>query len=140
MSFVELLAANHHCEEEVMSTIKVQCQCGQRYAFELEAVEGGMPYPVACPTCGADGTAAANDLMAQRGQADTAVAAAPSGGGLRLREATTAPAAQLAAAPPSAKVSGGRPAMLWKSLKATGASNTLYSANSKNVCLSLATG
>jgi hypothetical protein len=48
-----------------MIPIKIQCGCGQRYAFDVEPVHGRMPSPVACPVCGADGTAAANELIAR---------------------------------------------------------------------------
>src|SRR6266568_4055951 len=49
----------------IMIPIKIQCGCGQRYAFDVEPVQGRMPYAVACPACGVDGTAAANELIAQ---------------------------------------------------------------------------
>ncbi len=45
--------------------IKVQCTCGQKYAFEVEAAGGRMPWPVNCPSCGADGTATANEILRQ---------------------------------------------------------------------------
>ena len=48
-----------------MMPIKVLCGCGQKYAFDIEPVNGRMPMPVACPVCGADGTAAANEIIAQ---------------------------------------------------------------------------
>lgn len=48
-----------------MIPIKIQCGCGQRYEFEVEPVGGQMPNPVACPACGADGTAAANTVIIQ---------------------------------------------------------------------------
>lgn len=48
-----------------MVQIKIQCGCGQRYAFEVEPVHGFMPGNVACPVCGADGTPAANDAIAK---------------------------------------------------------------------------
>src|SRR5689334_11131331 len=48
-----------------MTAVKVECDCGQRYAFDVEPVHGRMPAPVACPTCGADGTARANAILAQ---------------------------------------------------------------------------
>src|ERR1700744_3030313 len=47
-----------------MIPVKIQCSCGQRYAFEIEPVCGRMFAPVACPVCGADGTSAANDVIA----------------------------------------------------------------------------
>jgi len=46
-------------------SVKVQCSCGQRYEFEVEPVAGRMPTPVTCPSCGADGTDAANASIAQ---------------------------------------------------------------------------
>jgi hypothetical protein len=48
-----------------MIPVKIQCGCGQRYTFEVEPVNGRMATTVACPACGADGTAAANEFIAQ---------------------------------------------------------------------------
>jgi hypothetical protein len=48
-----------------MNTVKIECDCGQRYAFDVEPIHGRMPAPVACPGCGADGTAKANAVLAQ---------------------------------------------------------------------------
>lgn len=45
--------------------IKIQCGCGQRYAFEAEVDGGQMPFTVACPVCGTDGTTAANSAITQ---------------------------------------------------------------------------
>ena len=45
--------------------VKIQCACGQRYAFDVEPVNGRLPAPVHCPKCGVDGTAAANQIIAQ---------------------------------------------------------------------------
>ncbi len=47
-----------------MVPVKIQCGCGQRYAFDIEPVNGQMPSTVACPVCGADGTPAANEAIA----------------------------------------------------------------------------
>ncbi len=44
--------------------IKIQCQCGSKYSFEVEPVEGRMPFSVHCPTCNAEGTDAANQFIA----------------------------------------------------------------------------
>lgn len=49
-----------------MITLKIQCGCGQRYAFDAEPVAGRLGSPVACPVCGSDGTAAANVILAQK--------------------------------------------------------------------------
>jgi hypothetical protein len=46
-----------------MIPIKIQCECGQRYAFETEPLGGKLASPVNCPACGADGTAAANEII-----------------------------------------------------------------------------
>jgi hypothetical protein len=58
-----------------MVPIKIQCDCGQKYAFEVEPVHGRMPYAVTCPSCGADGTAKANAIIAQSTPAQAQVAA-----------------------------------------------------------------
>jgi len=61
--------------------IKILCECGQKYAFDLESIDGGMAYPVQCPICGTDGTAAANRAIARHLESQTT--SAP---GLRLGE------------------------------------------------------
>jgi hypothetical protein len=48
-----------------MVPIKIQCGCGQKYAFDVEPVNGRMTSAVACPICGVDGTTAANEMIAQ---------------------------------------------------------------------------
>jgi hypothetical protein len=45
--------------------LKVVCNCGQKFAFDVEPVNGRMPVSVSCPGCGRDGTQAANDLLTQ---------------------------------------------------------------------------
>ena len=47
--------------------LKVVCNCGQKFKFDVEPVNGRMPFTVNCPTCGLDGTATANTLLAQNG-------------------------------------------------------------------------
>ena len=86
----------------MMIPIKIQCGCGQRYAFEVAPVNGRMPALVACPVCGVDGTAAANEYIAQ----SAVVAAAPAAGapvriaGLPPSVRVAAPAAPAVAAAP----------------------------------------
>jgi hypothetical protein len=46
--------------------VKVVCHCGQKYAFDVFPVNNQMPSPVKCPICQADGTAAANEILAQK--------------------------------------------------------------------------
>ncbi len=73
-----------------MIPIKIECACGQHYAFDVEPVAGSMPSRVACPACGADGTAAANAIIAQ------AMPAAPVAPPRRIQmqlSATSAPTA-----------------------------------------------
>jgi hypothetical protein len=88
-----------------MIPVKVQCTCGQRYAFDVNPVDGHMPAPVKCPSCGADGTVAANQLIAQALAAQPApqpvavpAAPAPTSSGIRL--AIPPPPAPTVAAPP----------------------------------------
>lgn len=77
--------------------LKVQCDCGQKYKFDVEPVNGQMPFRVSCPICGIDGTDKANTLL--RAQAPAmASAPPPPPGGLRLGIAPPPPPA--AAAPP----------------------------------------
>src|SRR3954467_5172934 len=59
-----------------MIPIKIQCGCGQRYAFEVEPVSGHMPSAITCPVCGSDGTEAANQAIAHSAPAQPAVVAA----------------------------------------------------------------
>lgn len=48
-----------------MITVKILCGCGQKYSFDVEPYNGRMPAPVQCPVCRADGTAAANEIIAR---------------------------------------------------------------------------
>lgn len=43
--------------------VKIDCPCGTRYGFDVEPEHGQMPTPVACPSCGQDGTGAANAFL-----------------------------------------------------------------------------
>jgi hypothetical protein len=49
-----------------MIYVKIVCPCGQKYAFDVLPVDNRMPSPVKCPVCRADGTAAANEILAQK--------------------------------------------------------------------------
>ncbi len=70
-------------------TIKIQCGCGTRYSFEVEPRDGVMPFRVNCPACNADGTEAANQIIAQTPEAEQTTQP-------RLRrQATAAPAADV---------------------------------------------
>jgi outer membrane protein assembly factor BamB len=46
-------------------TIKIHCPCGSKYSFEVDPVEGRMPFAVHCPTCHAEGTETANQVIAE---------------------------------------------------------------------------
>ena len=81
-------------------TIKVLCECGQKFAFDVEPVNGRMPGTVQCPACGADGTAAANaNIASQIGTASPKATPAPVA-------VLNVPAAAPAAAP-SVRIAGG---------------------------------
>jgi len=45
--------------------IKVVCNCGQKYKFDVEPVNQRMPFSVACPVCNLDGTHLANGVLAE---------------------------------------------------------------------------
>lgn len=46
--------------------VKIDCPCGTRFGFDVDPEEGHMPCAVACPGCGADGTAAADAFIRSR--------------------------------------------------------------------------
>ncbi len=46
--------------------VKIQCDCGTRYKFDVEPLHGRMPQKVGCPHCGADGTPAANAFLREK--------------------------------------------------------------------------
>jgi hypothetical protein len=48
-----------------MIPVKIFCDCGQKYAFDVQPLDGKMPSPVFCPVCGRDGTADANQYIAK---------------------------------------------------------------------------
>jgi hypothetical protein len=77
-----------------MVPVKIECECGQRYAFDVEPVDGRMPGSIACPACGADGTPAANQSITRHFA--TAVPITPT-----IRMISPAPA-QVAPATPAA--------------------------------------
>ncbi|HEV2696124.1 MAG TPA: hypothetical protein VG347_24760 [Verrucomicrobiae bacterium] len=49
-----------------MIAVKIECDCGQHYAFDVEPVNGRMGTEVACPSCGVDGTPAADHAIARQ--------------------------------------------------------------------------
>ena len=91
-----LLPANSTCLLTV--EIKIQCDCGTKFKFDVEPVNGMMPAPVHCPTCNADATVSANVVISQNRQAALA-APAPPVGGIRLRVAGAAAPAEAAESP-----------------------------------------
>src|SRR6266481_5999145 len=82
-----------------MLEIKVQCDCGQRYKFDVEPVDGRMPFTVNCPICGSNGTEKANEILqGMSRQNAAALSAAPA----FLGVATAAPVlTQTQASPPA---------------------------------------
>jgi uncharacterized protein YxjI len=99
--------------------LKILCHCGIKYKFDVELVHGRLPAPVHCPNCGVDGTAGANQMLAQLfpaaapaaatapSLAPVAVAAAPAslvpavpaGSNLRISGKTSAAAGAPASVP-----------------------------------------
>ena len=92
-----------------MTELKVVCDCGQKYKFDVEPVNNQMPFTIACPICKADGTTKANQLLQQRSvfkPVDAAPASAPPPPPRRISvKPPAAPASApvaVAAAPPTA--------------------------------------
>lgn len=92
--------------------LKVVCNCGQKYKFDVEPVNQRMPFAVNCPVCAMDGTELANSLLMQRAAPVTVgavvapglVAAAPAPAGLKINRppppVTPPPIPVAAVAPP----------------------------------------
>jgi len=94
--------------------LKVQCDCGQKFKFDVEPVNNQMPFPVTCPVCGADGTSKANGLLkAQAAAPPVPVAVATGAAPAQLRISATAPPVATAPPPPRMPTTAGvaRPAM-----------------------------
>src|SRR5580658_6517398 len=76
--------------------LKVVCGCGQKYKFDVEPVNGQMPFAVNCPSCGVDGTPVANQLLAEHFISNPPAPAPPppppASGGLRINRPAPAPA------------------------------------------------
>ncbi len=93
----------------MMIPIKIECECGQHYAFDAESGVYLLPGVIACPACGADGTATANAVIVQNMPAESTLAAATAGGS-RMRVAVPLPVqpATPASPPPAARTQGTR--------------------------------
>ena len=94
-----------------MVSVKIECGCGQHYAFDVEPVNRQMPSAVACPICGADGTANANAIIASklpppytRPPAPESASAPPA---KRSQVRVVVPAREPAAVPAGVKVGAG---------------------------------
>jgi len=74
--------------------IKIECACGTRYSFDVEPQDGRMPWAVQCPACHADGTAAANQIIAEM-----SAAAPPQAPRLRVHHAPSESATSSAPEP-----------------------------------------
>ncbi|MEY2465989.1 MAG: hypothetical protein QOD03_510 [Verrucomicrobiota bacterium] len=90
-----------------MLEIKVQCDCGQKYKFDVEPVNGRMPHPVHCPVCNLEGTEKANTVLFEQKEttppAPVLVGAAVApvvSGAPRLRIGGSAHSVSSASAPP----------------------------------------
>jgi hypothetical protein len=73
--------------------LKVLCDCGQKFKFDVEPANGRMPFAINCPTCNADATEKANSVLAENlalASSPTTAApppiapVAPTSGGLRI--------------------------------------------------------
>lgn len=72
--------------------LKVVCGCGQKYKFDVEPVNGQMPFAVNCPVCGVDGTPVANQLLVEHFTDHPPPPAPPAPGRVRINLSGLAPA------------------------------------------------
>lgn len=77
----------------------MQCDCGQKFKFDVEPVNGAMPFTVNCPACGVDQTHSANALLATVAAPPVAIAAGVSPR-LQLNRQAPVAAPVVAQAPP----------------------------------------
>ncbi len=89
--------------------LKLVCDCGQKFKFDVEPVNGEVPFSIICPSCGTDATVKANAVLAQTSvSASTpAVTAAPR---LQINREATASVAVAMPPPPVATPSRISPA------------------------------
>lgn len=96
--------------------LKIQCNCGTKFKFEFEPVNGRVPFAVVCPSCKTDATEFTNSWVAQQlGITTTQTVAAepapatppasePSRPKLRIGSSSHAPAPAPSAAEPEGVV------------------------------------
>ena len=115
--------------------LKVVCDCGQKYKFDVEPVNGRMPFTVNCPTCGLDGTPAADQLLTQQAPAPALAPLPPLDpvpapiGGLRINRPApaAAPPPLLSAAAKPPPLPGSAPSPIKPMMKAPAAASKDFS-------------
>jgi hypothetical protein len=80
--------------------LKVLCDCGQKYAFDVEPIANQMPFIVNCPSCGKDGTSTANSILAETSTAS--VVSVKAAGPIRLSVSVPVAQTTLPVQPPHA--------------------------------------
>ncbi len=88
-----------------MIELKVHCDCGQKYKFDVEPSNGRMPFTVNCPVCGVDGTEKANALIQQLPEYQVTPPAPATSEPSKLRLSRSTHETSSAAPPPLAPVS-----------------------------------
>lgn len=66
--------------------LKVLCECGQKFKFDVEPVNGQMPFKVQCPVCNADATDRANLAIAEKLAQSPPQVIAPLSGASRISD------------------------------------------------------
>lgn len=89
--------------------VKVQCPCGSKFEFEVEPVRNRMPVQINCPTCNADATALANEVIQRQSEqvAPAIVPPPPKPAPIRVSSPEApVPQASIAPAPPKTAAPG----------------------------------
>ena len=96
--------------------LKVVCDCGQKFKFDVEPVNGQMPFKINCPVCNADATKAADAAIAEQLAQQSAASPppiTPVGAGLRIVSSAPMPLPGMApiteVSPPRAASASGNP-------------------------------
>jgi hypothetical protein len=123
--------------------LKIVCQCGQKIKFDVEPVNGQMPFTVICPVCTADGTTTANarlaEFFAQQPPAPMTVSAPPSAAPVPGRLRINRPAPVSAPAPETPEIESAAPTAI-RPLRPALADATNHPAKKPNFAMGMLGG
>ena len=97
-----------------MIPIKIQCGCGQHYAFDVAPIGGEVGVEVRCPACGADGVGATNIAIANYKESQLVPADRLQVHSPRSESAITSPSDRISGQVPSPRSGSKRSRIRWR--------------------------